>query len=605
MKGLSLARNELIWIAETDDSVDRRFLSNILPAFTREDVMAAFGRISCIDQDGAARNDLDHYFDDLENFSWNYSCVVPSHRAFSHDFSVKNVIPNASGLVFRKPVLTDGERNRLFEYRFAGDWYFYALVARGGSIAYCRRARSFFRVNQSSASRSSFFTERHLTEHKMVIRDLRREYGIGDEAINAHCEALAPYMQDYSSDALKEAFRQHLSDNADLPPIRICIAANGFAVGGGEILPVELANTLKGMGVHVTYLVIERPVELRDGQIRKRLRPDIPVVYWDAISDDFAGFIKNFGIQLINSHNVSVDFRVFLGNIDLKIPYVVSLHGGYETVPDLLTPDFLDYLSKNVKKWLYLAKRNFAFLPSEACDPQKLLYSFNALPAYQGEWVNRDEFRSQHHIAADAFVFVLCSRAIEAKGWRTAIAIAKTLSERKEPPVHLVLIGDGPIAAELRAEYEVAPFVTFLGQVNSPVRYFKCFDMGIFPTQFEGETFPLFLLECFQVGLPAITTDIGEIPRMMEATAGHAPGILVDHRSKPKKLGVDFVTKLQKMFDSPNTYANYRVGALATSERFSIEGLGELYRNAFQDLLLGQTDTMATKQPAARSEARL
>ena len=59
MKGLALARNELIWMAETDDSADRRFLSNILPAFSREDVMAVFGRITCIDQDGALRNDLD------------------------------------------------------------------------------------------------------------------------------------------------------------------------------------------------------------------------------------------------------------------------------------------------------------------------------------------------------------------------------------------------------------------------------------------------------------------------------------------------------------------------------------------------------------------
>ena len=62
MKGLSLARHELIWVAETDDSVDHRFLSNILPAFAREDVMAAFGRITCIDKDGAPRGDLDNYF---------------------------------------------------------------------------------------------------------------------------------------------------------------------------------------------------------------------------------------------------------------------------------------------------------------------------------------------------------------------------------------------------------------------------------------------------------------------------------------------------------------------------------------------------------------
>ena len=55
--------------------------------------------------------------------------------------------------------------------------------------------------------------------------------------------------------------------------------------------------------------------------------------------------------------------------------------------------------------------------------------------------------------------------------------------------------------------------MTFLGKINTPVRYFKCFDMGIFPTTFLGETFPLFLFKYFQAGLPVITTDIGEIPQ--------------------------------------------------------------------------------------------
>ena len=258
VKGMALARHELIWVAETDDSVDPRFLSHILPAFAREDVMAAFGRISCIDPDGAKRGDLDTYFDGLSDFSWSSSCIVPAFKAFSHDFAIKNVIPNASGLVFRKPTLTEEEQARLLQYRFAGDWYFYALVARGGSVAYCRRARSFFRVNQSSASRSSFFTDRHLAEHQMVIQDLSREYAVGDAAVEAHSDALAQYLTDRSPKTLRETFLRKAAEASGGQRLRICIAANGFEVGGGEILPIELANKLKELGLHVTYLVIER-----------------------------------------------------------------------------------------------------------------------------------------------------------------------------------------------------------------------------------------------------------------------------------------------------------------------------------------------------------
>jgi len=277
------------------------------------------------------------------------------------------------------------------------------------------------------------------------------------------------------------------------------------------------------------------------------------------------------------------------------------LHGGYETVPDLLTPDFLEYLSTTVKKWMYLTERNFAFLSSDDLGAQSFLHSFNAVPPYQGEWIDRGEFQTKHAIPSDAFVFVLCSRAIDAKGWRRAIEITESLSTLVERPIHLVLIGDGPIAGELKAEYEQSPLVTFLGQVNSPVRYFKCFDMGIFPTTFEGETFPLFLLECFQVGLPVITTDIGEIPRIMEREAGTPPGLIVDHRSEPKKLTADFVAMLQEMFHSPNAYDNFRASAFATYQRFSMEALGDLYQKTFHDLLELKPFRRSRTNPSLRS----
>ena len=506
---------------------------------------------------------------------------MPASEAFSHDFAVKNVIPNASGVVFRKPILTEKEREQLFEYRFAGDWYFYSLVARGGAVAFCREARSFFRVNPSSASRTSFFTERHLVEHRMIVQHLLREYGVNDAAIDAHFHALAP-MTKHSAESLNLSFRQALPKNSEPLPMRTCIAANGFSVGGGEILPVELANMLKGKGVHVTYLAIERPDGVMDGHVRQRLRSDIPVVYWDAICDDLPEFIRQYGIQLINSHNVSVDFRFFLRGIDLQIPYVASLHGGYETVPDLLTPDFLAYLSKTVPKWLYLAEKNLAFLPAALRKSKKVLHSFNAVPPLGRDVVDRETFRAEHGIAADAFVFVLCSRAIESKGWREAIEIVERMFA-DDWLVHLVLIGDGPAAAELKKQYGASPLVTFLGQIESPNRFFKCFDMGIFPTRFEGETFPLFLLECFEAGLPVATTDIGEIPRIMEGEL--TPGILIDHRSDSATLVAEFVTKLEDMFMTAGACDAYEAGAVATSRRFSMTVLSDLYQQSFRDLI--------------------
>jgi glycosyltransferase involved in cell wall biosynthesis len=595
LKGLSLAKYDLIWVAETDDSADSRFLSNLLPAFARDDVLVAFGRISCIDPDGAPRADLDGYFDEMENFSWTSSCVVSAFKAFSRDFAVRNVIPNASGLVFRKPTLTPAEQERLLQYRFAGDWYFYALATRGGAIAYSRRARSFFRVNPASASRSSFFTDRHMAEHMMVVRDLRAEYGISDDAVIAHSDMLAQYLSDEDPAELRKRFLAGANEVAEPVAMRICIAAHGFAVGGGEILPVDLANALKARGVHVTYLVVERPHDGGANAVRNRLRQDIPVVYLDDVWGDFHGFLKDYGIQLINSHNVSIDHRMFWCDLDQSMPYAVSLHGGFETVPEYLTDDFIAFVNRKVDKWLYLSEKNLAFLPKEFRDPEKVLHSFNAVAPYDGEWIDRDAFRDAHDISKDAFVFVLCSRAIESKGWRTAIQVVERLADRVERPVHLVLIGDGPIAPGLREQYKGSPLVTFLGLIDRPIRYFLCFDMGLFPSTFEGETFPLFLLECFQTGLPVIATDIGEMPRLMEHIEGSRPGMLVSHTSPPDVLLRSFLTNLEDMFKDETNYRLYKAAAQSTSKRYSIDQLATLYERTLRDLLPRLADAKSAR----------
>ncbi|RZK88379.1 MAG: glycosyltransferase, partial [Methylobacterium sp.] len=391
MRGIDAARHELIWVAETDDSAHPEFLMHLLPSFRREDVRAAFGHITGIDPEGAPLPDLNGYLDGLHDFAWDRSAVVPARRAFAWDFAVKNIIPNASGLVFRKFALTEAERARLFEYRFAGDWYFYALMLRGGSLAFCRHARSFFRVNRDSASRSVFFTDRHLQEHRMVLQDIHAEYGVSAAALTAHVEALATILTDRSG---AELGRLLAPEPVRRRRLRLCIAANGFAVGGGELLPLELANALKHLGHHVTYLVVERGAP--GAGLRDRLNPDIPVLCWDDVAAAIPAFLADFGIEVFNSHNVSVDYRLTLLHQPFPVPYVGSLHGGYETVPELLTPELFRFLRETVDSWLYLSAKNIQPLLRLGVAPATLHHSFNAIAAFTGEWVDRTAFRATH-----------------------------------------------------------------------------------------------------------------------------------------------------------------------------------------------------------------
>ena len=582
LKGIELARNDLIWIAETDDSADSEFLARLAPYLARSDIAGAFGHTRCIDENGRVLSDLDNYFDNLLNFSWDQACVVPAHRAFKRDFVVRNIVPNASGLVFRRPFLSEPERERLFQYRFAGDWYFYALLLRGGCIAYEPEAKAYFRLNRAGTSRSAFFTDRHLEEHRMVLQDLASEYRVGDAAIETHVKTLSCHFPDVqSSDLLKRLAPTRTGQ----PPLRVCIAAHSFEVGGGEILPLELANELKTNGLHVTYLVMERDSASSGRSIRRRLRADIPVVQWSDVCDDLGGFLGDFGIQVFNSHNVSVEYALYCKHVEVLLPYVSSLHGGYETVPDLITEHFTGYLKRNVDEWLYLAPKNKAMLTSAGIEESRFRRSFNAVPVLRAAAIDRGEFRRLHHIPDDAFVAYLCSRAIPEKGWRLAIEACQLVRELSRRPVWLVLIGDGPCASELRPIYGALDWVVFLGHTDNPARYFGAFDLGVFPSTFRGETFPMFMLECFQAGKPVVSTDIGEIPSMVGTDPASRAGVLVSHRAARADIVYAVAGAIAGLAQNAKRYEAMCANAQTASSRFSMQRLAQSYIDLFTKLV--------------------
>jgi glycosyltransferase involved in cell wall biosynthesis len=584
MKGLELAKNDLVWIAETDDAAHPDFLTETLPYFERDDISAVFGRIQCVDDQGNSLPDLETYFDNLVDFSWHVSCVVPAYRAFRRDFAIRNVVPNASGLVFRKPHLSAQEQQRLFEYRFAGDWYFYALVLRGGALAYSRKARSFFRLSRSGTSRSSFFSDQHLLEHKMVLEDLDCQFRLPKEAVEEHIKALQPLFPNKSESTLLSYLTPEPTSAGPVRPLRICIAAHSFAVGGGEILPVELANELKGSGHHITFLVIEKIDIETTRTIRERLRADIPVVYWDDIKGNFNGFLADFGIEILNSHNVSVEFNLFVHGMRPKVRYVASLHGGYETVPHLMTSEFASYLTETVDRWLYLSEKNTTLLKQNGVSADTFGRIFNAVPTLLSGSIDRAAFRKTHSIPSDATVLFMCSRAIEEKGWRAAIEVTQALRAARGPNIYLVLIGEGPSAEELKSVYDSAGWVIFLGHIDNPARYFSCFDIGIFPSTFSGETFPLFIVECFQAGVPVVATDIGEIPYMLAEGPSGRPGVLVAHNQGRLHLVYEMIKCLQELLDDQPRLGQLRTAAADASKRFSMERLGDEYSRLFTNL---------------------
>lgn len=508
-KGISLAQGDLVWICESDDTCDPGFLETLVPYLRDQSVLLAFGWIDFINEDGCLLPGMRDYMEGAAPDYWHAPRVESAYTWFRGPFGIRNIIPNVGGCIFRRQQIDANFLTDLTSYRVCGDWYFYSRIARGGRIAYDPKARAYFRQHQSNTSVSSFKTESFYKEHIRIAQALRCHYGTGPETIRKMLEHVEQHCRMNLGDtaarelAGRTAFEDTLTKKRTSK--HILIAIHGFQTGGGELFPIHLANELSRRGYDVSVLImVSEPV---NESIRQLLRAEIPV-YTKAFVEGLGieTFFNEFGVDIIHTHNVDIDKWLYYRSQVVPLPYVVTHHGSYEC--EAIDADFTTWLIANVNHWIYIADKNLAFLRGFPRDNSTFTKLPNALPRTEGTF----QFsRKDLGIEPNAFVFGLASRAILSKGWDIAIKALRLLRQETTRSVHLLLCGDGRDLDSLKAAYGKEPSIQFLGFQNNIQAFYRICDCCVLPTRFDGESYPLTIIEAILAGIPTIATDIGEI----------------------------------------------------------------------------------------------
>jgi glycosyltransferase involved in cell wall biosynthesis len=84
-------------------------------------------------------------------------------------------------------------------------------------------------------------------------------------------------------------------------------------------------------------------------------------------------------------------------------------------------------------------------------------------------------------------------------------------------PVHLLVVGDGPLIEELRVlarELEIEGFVSWLGFQCDPAKWLRAMDVFALPSRLEGS--PNAVLEAMAMALPIVATTIGGVVDILE-----------------------------------------------------------------------------------------
>jgi glycosyltransferase involved in cell wall biosynthesis len=152
LRGIDLARSEILWMAESDDSCDPEFLNTLLPAFNDPNVKLAYANSHIIDEEGKVLGDYlnSPYLTSLSPTKWRSSYKVSAEREINDGLGVKDTILNASAVLFRKAELDKAFRDSFSGMKIAGDWYFIVNAIKGGTIQYDSRKLNYHRRHSES-----------------------------------------------------------------------------------------------------------------------------------------------------------------------------------------------------------------------------------------------------------------------------------------------------------------------------------------------------------------------------------------------------------------------------------------------------------------------
>ncbi len=580
-RGLEAATGDLVWIAESDDYCDPDLLERLVACFDDEAVLLATARCVFVQEDGTPFNEtyLGKYVADLPcGNKWTSPYRETAHNEVRTALGIKNTIPNASGVVFRRPesmplLQDEGWRSM----RVAGDWVFYLHLLRGGRIAHDSRTSNYFRRYEGSAAEVTYRRDTFYREVGVACRTVAALYDV-PLGVLERCRDnyLATFRMHGGTD--EGQFLAWFDFDAAIaarvarrPNVMICTM--GFYPGGAEILPIRLANEYKRQGLSV--LLFNAALNPREDGVRRMVRNDVPVVETSDV-EPVRDLIRDFGIEALHTHQWHIQ------KYPLRSPevfedlttHVASLHGMIEHGDAFkVTRDQLLAADRAVTTWVYTAEKNLApFRELGLFDPGSP--RFTKIP--NGMEVPRivPVPRADMHIPDEAFVLCCVSRAIPDKGWAEMIEVverARTLSGRD---IRLILVGNGPVHDEY-CRTGVPAYVHLAGFHENSVGHYASSDMGIMLTKFKSESFPLTVVDCMFAGRPYIASDVGDIPNMLTTDEGVAGAIVpLDAWEVPIERAAAEVAAFAT--DSAR-YAKAKACAAQAARRYRIDAVAEQY----------------------------
>jgi sugar transferase (PEP-CTERM/EpsH1 system associated) len=318
-------------------------------------------------------------------------------------------------------------------------------------------------------------------------------------------------------------------------------------IGGLETMVVNLVKKIKGDGFSPMICCLESKTDLA----KTLTGYDIPVFtlgkkegYDLSVIGKLIKILKAHPVTLLHTHNW--DAHLYGTPAALFSPVRAVVHTQHSELQyrswknDLLRP----ILGRWIDQFVGVSEPSSAFARESGWVPKEKVTTFingiDPAPFLSLDETHRVQMRQSLNIPISAPVLINVARHSLVKDHKTLIAAFAIVQSTQ--PVHLILVGDGPLRPNLEEivlKEGLTQWVHFVGMRSDVAALLHAADLFVMSSLTEGTS--ISLLEAMSAGLPAVLTDVGG---NRSVVIGGKTGLLVPSQN-PQALANAITTVLE------------------------------------------------------------
>lgn len=207
-KGISIASGDYVWLAESDDYCETNFLNELVPLLDKyADASIAYCQSVSVDEKNIVLYNWQKHTDIFQPNIWKNNFCIKGSDGILNFFIYRNVIPNASSVIFRKSAYENStgiDTNKTLN----GDWLLWVKLLESNSLIFVAKELNYFRQHSNKATGTNTRNFNNLKEIFELFSYIEKRLNLSNDRKNQMTNMMAKmWIDQIRSTSLYDGFK--------------------------------------------------------------------------------------------------------------------------------------------------------------------------------------------------------------------------------------------------------------------------------------------------------------------------------------------------------------------------------------------------------------